>query len=88
VQESVNNIIKHANASLAKIRIERRERAVEITIEDNGKGFDTEKTRANGGSFGLLGIAERARMFEGEFEVHSTVGQRTVISIKLPANES
>ena len=88
VQESVNNIIKHANASLAKIRIERRERAVEITIKDNGKGFDTEKTRANGGGFGLLGIAERARMFEGEFEVHSTVGQGTVISIKLPANES
>ncbi len=88
VQESVNNIIKHADASLAKIRIERRERTVEITIEDNGKGFDTEKTRANGGGFGLLGIAERARMFEGEFEVHSTVGQGTVSSIKLPANES
>ncbi len=86
VQESVNNIIKHANASLAKIRIERRERAVDITIKDNGKGFDTEKTRANGGGFGLLGIAERVRILDGEFHVHSTAGKGTIISIELPTN--
>jgi signal transduction histidine kinase len=86
VQESVNNIIKHASASLAKIRIKGCERTVEITIEDNGKGFDTGKIRSSGGGFGLLGIAERTRIFDGVFEVHSTVGRGTVISIELPTN--
>ncbi len=72
--------------SLLLVRIERHERAVDITIKDNGKGFDMEKTRANGGGFGLLGIAERARILDGEFHVHSTAGQGTIISIKLPTN--
>jgi signal transduction histidine kinase/ligand-binding sensor domain-containing protein len=86
VQESVNNIIKHASASLAKIRIKGCERTVEITIEDNGKGFNTGKIRSSGSGFGLLGIAERTRIFDGVFEVHSTVGRGTVISIELPTN--
>jgi signal transduction histidine kinase len=86
VQESVNNIIKHANAKLAKIRIQRRERAVEISIEDNGKGFDMAKTNADGSGFGLLGIAERARILKGEFHIYSTAGKGTIISIKLPIN--
>jgi two-component system sensor histidine kinase DegS len=48
------------------------------------RGFNTGKIRSSGSGFGLLGIAERTRIFDGVFEVHSTVGRGTVISIELP----
>lgn len=66
VQEGINNIIKHSAASQALIKIKRGEGLIEVAIEDNGHGFDSQNLRsaepANGSGFGLLGIAERARI--------------------------
>ncbi|MGA9773332.1 MAG: two-component regulator propeller domain-containing protein [Blastocatellia bacterium] len=86
VQESLNNIVKHAQASSAHIRIERNGRRVEITIQDDGRGFSPEKTaRTERGGFGLKGIAERARMLGAKYVIHSAPGQGTVITLKLEA---
>jgi hypothetical protein len=66
LQESLNNIIKHASASEANVKITKNGKLIEITIQDNGKGFDTASTRLgesqNGSGFGLFGITERARI--------------------------
>ena len=87
VQESLNNIVKHSGASRARVRIGRQGRNVAITIEDNGRGFNPERTarvERNGG-FGLKGIAERARMLEATYVIHSAGGQGTTVTLNLEA---
>jgi signal transduction histidine kinase len=83
VQESVNNIVEHAEATEAGVTIKKDERSVTVTIRDNGKGFDS--APAAGGSvprgFGLVGMAERARVLGGNYEIHSVPGQGTTVRL-------
>lgn len=86
VQESVNNIIKHSGAKHARLAIKRHGDDVEITIADDGCGFepDAAKTvygRPNG--FGLIGIAERVRMLGGIFSINTAPGKGTKMRILL-----
>ncbi len=78
VQESLGNIIKHSDASDAIVKIKRDENRVLITIEDNGKGFDT--ANINSG-LGLIGLKERAQLLNGEFVIDSKIGEGTKIRI-------
>ncbi len=80
VQESINNIIKHSNASDAFVKIKRDETKVLITIEDNGKGFDIANIK-NG--LGLIGLKERSQLLNGEFVVDSKIGEGTKITLEL-----
>jgi signal transduction histidine kinase/ligand-binding sensor domain-containing protein len=88
VQESLNNIIKHAAATEAQVTIRKAGQEIAITIQDNGKGFIPATIRSgessNGGGFGLLGLAERARILKGVWAIESAPGKGTVITIKLP----
>ncbi|MCA1636850.1 MAG: histidine kinase [Acidobacteria bacterium] len=81
IQESLNNIIKHAEASEVKVSVKKIERALLIEIEDNGKGFDIQDE--NRGGFGLLGMTERVRILGGTLSVQSVIGKGTKIVIKL-----
>ncbi len=85
VQESVNNVLKHADATRATVCVEVREEAVHLLIEDDGRGFVVGATR-NGDrpGFGLIGIAERVRLLDGTQVIESAPGQGTRISIRLP----
>ncbi|HEV7746321.1 MAG TPA: two-component regulator propeller domain-containing protein [Pyrinomonadaceae bacterium] len=88
VQEGINNIIKHSAATKAVIRIRRSRSLIEVSMEDNGRGFDTNAARSDkpgsGSGFGLIGIAERARILGSVPVIQSAVGQGTRIEIKLP----
>jgi signal transduction histidine kinase/ligand-binding sensor domain-containing protein len=86
VQECVNNIVKHSEATEASIKIQRDQQSVHIKITDNGKGFAQEppaagKQRRRG--FGLTGIAERVRLLGGSHSIHSSAGEGTTIRIKI-----
>ncbi|HKE55720.1 MAG TPA: sensor histidine kinase, partial [Pyrinomonadaceae bacterium] len=84
VQECVNNIVKHSEASQASIIIARDARALQLTISDNGRGFSTTGTGvANGRGFGLTGIAERVRLLGGTHTISSTPHKGTRINITL-----
>jgi signal transduction histidine kinase len=86
VQESVGNILKHAEATEARVAIKKGEREVEITIQDNGKGFHPETAplgEAGRGGFGLFGIAERVHMMKGQHVINSTPGAGTTVTIKF-----
>ena len=87
VQEGVTNIVKHADASEASLTIKRTPRGVAITLRDNGRGFVRDDRQATSGrGFGLVGIAERARLLGGEPVIESAPGQGTTIRITLAAS--
>jgi signal transduction histidine kinase len=90
VQESVNNIVKHASASDAKVIIKRDDHGVDITIHDNGRGFYPKETDAHEQQrrgFGLIGIAERARILGGRPVIESSPGQGTTIKMRLVSKD-
>ncbi|MFC4230877.1 PAS domain S-box protein [Parasediminibacterium paludis] len=80
-QESLTNIIRHANATIVKASLVTQENSLIFTITDNGDGFKTENT---GRTFGLLGMKERVIMINGIFEIESQSGRGTQIVIKIP----
>ena len=91
VQEGLNNVLKHAAATAAGVAIRKGERAVTISIRDNGKGFDPNAPRdgdAGKGGFGLLGMAERVRMLGGTHRIESSTGKGTTIIINIDFNRT
>lgn len=85
LQEGINNIIKHSEATKAGIRNTRTDENVFITISDNGKGFSLDGARRRS-SMGLSGIAERVKLLGGDLDIDSESGNGTVLRISLPAN--
>ena len=85
VQESLNNIVKHSGASQATIVIDRHPHNIDITIQDNGRGFNSESIAGSQGrgGFGLKGISERARMLGAKYVIHSAAGEGTAINLTL-----
>ena len=82
IQESLTNATKHGEAHHATVIVEEDETTVHITIQDDGRGFDTtDKTSG----FGLLGMRERAGLLDGTLEIQSTPGQGTTVNAALPA---
>jgi signal transduction histidine kinase len=85
IQEALQNIQKHARATLVAVQIAAEEGAVVVTIQDNGRGFvpqQNEITTLSGA--GLRGMKERAAAVGGELEVTSNLGNGTAIRFSLP----
>lgn len=81
VQESLNNIIKHAEATQIFLDIHYTKFQVEIRIVDNGIGFDKSKISD---SNGLSNIRMRAKMLNGVAEIEPVTGKGTTVTIKIP----
>ena len=91
VQEGLNNIVKHAGATEARVTVERLESRISVRIEDNGRGFDREagtEATARSGGMGLSGIAERVCMLNGRLRVESAPGRGTRLLIDVPVGET
>jgi signal transduction histidine kinase len=87
VQEAVTNAIRHAGAKRVTIDVRRTTDGLEITVKDDGSGFDIKSTmkRAYAGQhLGLLGIEERVHMLDGELTINSVKGEGTEIRVRLP----
>jgi signal transduction histidine kinase len=82
VQEGLNNIVKHAGATEARVTLKYVGNEVVLTVEDNGKGLEN-GANMNGNGFGLVGIQERARMIGGTCLVNSRPGQGTILTVRL-----
>jgi signal transduction histidine kinase len=80
VQELINNIIKHANAGNALVQVIRKETELNITVEDDGKGFVKEDIAALTGA-GLKNIQSRVDYLKGELDIKSTPGLGTSVHI-------
>jgi signal transduction histidine kinase len=84
LQESLNNLVRHAKATHGRVAVVVADASVELTIEDDGVGFDTAMVAAGRGGLGLSGIAERARILGGRSTVRSSPGEGTVVTVTLP----
>jgi len=86
VQEALTNTRKHASATHATVKIEFMEKQVNLTVKDNGKGFDINQTLKNheGEHYGLAGIQERITILEGKIDVDSAPGEGTKIKAAVP----
>lgn len=83
VQESLTNILRHAEAKHVVITLGKVGRRYVLEVRDDGKGFDSRAAkRAN--AFGLLGMRERATMLGGTAEVVSEPGAGTVVKVEVP----
>ena len=80
-QEALTNIVKHANAHRATIELIETDALVELTVTDDGDGFDSDQA-TNG--FGLLGMRERVAAFGGEVTMESSPGNGTTVTARIP----
>lgn len=81
VQESLTNIVRHAQATHVKISLEQKEDHYFLEVRDNGVGFDPARRKET--SFGLVSIRERALMLGGKVDISSVPG-RTVVRVSFP----
>ncbi len=87
VQESVNNILKHSEATKAKVFVRRKLDKIELSVQDNGKGFAIDEKNIHGKSgFGLFGIEERVRILDGKFSIKSEKGKGTKVFVTIGNN--
>jgi PAS domain S-box-containing protein len=88
VQEALRNVWRHSRATAAEVIIEFTNYKVEITIKDNGIGFEPPASvgeLAKEGKLGLAGMEERARLVGATLSAQSHHGQGTTIAIRLAA---
>jgi PAS domain S-box-containing protein len=87
VQEALNNVKRHSNASKACVVVAFAEGRTRLTISDNGQGFELPRRTDDFlqcGKLGLAGMQERARLLGGTMEVHSAPGDGTTIILEIP----
>ncbi len=87
VQEGLGNILKHAKATEAEVTLESDERAIRLTVRDNGKGFDPNDLPAwqsQRHCSGILNMKERASMVGGSMNLQSAPGAGTVLLFEIP----
>ncbi|RBP45154.1 signal transduction histidine kinase [Roseimicrobium gellanilyticum] len=81
-KEVLQNIVKHSQATAAGMLVEVKGGALKVTIDDNGRGFDTAASSNSG--FGLNNLRERARRIGGSCAFESDTGKGTTVTITVP----
>ncbi len=85
VQEALQNASAHARANAVTVAVEFAPATLHLSIRDDGKGFDLERTnKENGGRLGLLGMQERTEALGGQIKIETAPGQGTVIELEIP----
>ena len=82
IKEAVNNIAKYSACSEVKISVQKQEEELNLTISDNGKGFDVERKNNTGN--GLQNMKQRAEMLSGKLDIHSKPGSGTSVYFISP----
>jgi two-component system sensor histidine kinase DegS len=83
IQELLTNALAHSQASEIKVQLDVPENEVRVSVDDNGKGFDTGILDARS-NLGLKLIKERAEMLGGDFELDSVLGHGTRVFFRIP----
>jgi len=84
VQEALNNVRKHADATVVRVEAAVADGGLEISVTDNGRGFDP---HAVTGGFGMTGMRERADLVGGQLDFRSEPSNGTTVRLRLPVSE-
>jgi signal transduction histidine kinase len=84
-QEILTNVARHAHASRVRVQLKMAVARLVLEVKDNGKGISPDKI-AGGGSFGLLGMRERALLLGGEVIIQGAPGKGTTVTVSVPIN--
>ncbi len=87
IQEAINNALKYAKAQHIWVRLKQTLDTLQVTVQDDGRGFDLQRVMASydqRGSFGLLNIDERAKLIGGVAELNSAPGHGTTVQVVVP----
>ncbi len=86
VRELLTNTVKYARCQAVHIDLRRAAGQLQISVADDGEGFDLDRAFSAGatGGFGLFSIRERLRYFGGEMSVRSVIGKGTTIELSVP----
>lgn len=90
VQEAISNILQHASAKRAVVLLTYLDTSIELSVEDNGRGFDVNQALEQSNEyslhgFGLSTMRERTKLLKGTFCIDSVLGKGTKIHISVPA---
>jgi signal transduction histidine kinase len=86
-QEALTNVVKHAQATQAKVTLEFEDQEVRLSVSDNGVGMDVAQARqaaTEGRGWGLAGIEERLELLDGEIDLQSSPGEGTKLKARIP----
>jgi signal transduction histidine kinase len=84
-QEALTNVVRHAHARHLRVRLVRRAHTLVLTVEDDGRGFDTAAIRSRpASSVGLFGMTERVALIGGELAISSAAGGGTIVRANVP----
>ncbi|MDH5563198.1 MAG: PAS domain S-box protein [Nitrospirota bacterium] len=84
IQECLRNVAKHAQADGVIVELAGVETGLQLVIQDNGKGFTPEAVRSGTHGLGLIGMKERVRVVQGNFDVKASKGKGTTITVWIP----
>lgn len=87
IQEFINNMIKHADADLLQINLIEHDKTVEITLAENGIGFDLKKLEKVRENRGLSNIKTKVLAYNGQYELKSEIGKGTELWVEFPKKE-
>jgi len=87
LQEALNNVEKHANASHVTIEITATPQRLYMTVRDDGKGFAITKTRGKTRSLGIASMRERTELLGGRLKIKSEIDRGTVVSLDVPLRQ-
>ena len=84
-QESLSNVRRHAQATAVQVVLRGSDDNVEITVSDDGQGFDLDAAPPTGSGIGLTSMRERAELVGGSFTIKSSPGQGCQTILRIPA---
>ena len=82
LQESLNNILKHAMATMVTVQLSVIANKLVMKISDNGTGFDINK-KCRPDSYGLIGMKERIKLLNGNLDITSKLGEGTMVKVEV-----
>lgn len=86
-QETLTNVMRHANATKLDVRLAEEGGKLVLEVKDNGRGISAAQT-ASTRSIGLLGMRERAALLGGEFHICGVAGKGTSVTVRIPLRRS
>jgi len=88
VQEALNNVVKHAEATKIILSLHLVNNEILLKIEDNGKGFEVKKHLNSMKTNGIYNMRERVNLLKGSFDINSEINKGTTITVTIPIKKS